>query len=159
MKFLWSWEELSEIRKQQKREGKKVVFTNGCFDLIHAGHIDYLTKARALGDVLIVGLNSDASVKRLKGDKRPLLPEKERALALWSLKPVDFVAIFDEDTPLELISAIVPDVLVKGGDWALENIVGRDIVEANGGVTTNIPFTTGRSTTGIIKLIMQKYCR
>ncbi|GAB1348825.1 D-glycero-beta-D-manno-heptose 1-phosphate adenylyltransferase [Ignavibacteriales bacterium] len=157
MKYLYNWNELTEIRNELRHEKKKVVFTNGCFDLIHAGHIDYLTKAKALGDILVVGLNSDSSMKRIKGEKRPLLPQDERAFAMANLKPVDFVTIFEEDTPFELIKTLVPDVLVKGGDWALDNIVGRDIVEQNGGVTTNIPFVTARSTTSIIELILQKY--
>ncbi|GJQ32765.1 MAG: glycerol-3-phosphate cytidylyltransferase [Ignavibacteriaceae bacterium] len=157
MKYNWNWNELAEIRAGLKKEGKKVVFTNGCFDLLHAGHIDYLTKAKALGDVLIIGLNSDDSIRRLKGDKRPLLPHDERAFAIWNLKAVDYVTIFEQDTPFELIQTIIPDILVKGGDWSLDNIVGRDIVEANGGVTTNIPFVVNRSTSSIIEIILQKY--
>lgn len=157
MKYIWKWNELAEIRAVLKKEGKKVVFTNGCFDLLHAGHIDYLTKAKALGDVLIIGLNSDDSIRRLKGDKRPLLPHDERAFAIWNLKAVDYVTIFEQDTPFELIQTIIPDILVKGGDWSLDNIVGRDIVEANGGVTTNIPFVVNRSTSSIIEIILQKY--
>lgn len=157
MKYIWNWDELAEIRAGLKKEGRKVVFTNGCFDLLHAGHIDYLTKAKALGDVLIIGLNSDDSIRRLKGDKRPLLPHDERAFAIWNLKAVDYVTIFEQDTPFELIQTIIPDILVKGGDWSLDNIVGRDIVEANGGVTTNIPFVVNRSTSSIIEIILQKY--
>lgn len=157
MKYLYDWIGLAETTSRLKSEGKKIVFTNGCFDLIHAGHIDYLTKAKALGDVLIIGINSDDSIRRLKGDKRPLLPHEERAFAISSLKPVDYVTIFTEDTPYELIKMIVPDVLVKGGDWAVENIVGRDIVEQNGGLTTNIPFVVSRSTSSIIELILEKY--
>lgn len=157
MKYIWKWNELAEIRAVLKKEGKKVVFTNGCFDLLHAGHIDYLTKAKALGDVLIIGLNSDDSIRRLKGDKRPLLPHDERAFAIWNLKAVDYVTIFEQDTPFELIQTIIPDILVKGGDWSLDNIVGRDVVESNGGVTTNIPFVVNRSTSSIIELILQKY--
>jgi len=157
MKYLYNWNELTEIRNELRHEKKKVVFTNGCFDLIHAGHIDYLTKAKALGDILVVGLNSDSSMKRIKGEKRPLLPQDERAFAMANLKPVDFVTIFEEDTPFELIKTLVPDVLVKGGDWALDNIVGRDIVEQNGGLTTNIPFVVSRSTSSIIELILEKY--
>lgn len=157
MKYIWNWDELAKIRAGLKKEGKKVVFTNGCFDLLHAGHIDYLTKAKALGDVLIIGLNSDDSIRRLKGDKRPLLPHDERAFAIWNLKAVDYVTIFEQDTPFELIQTIIPDILVKGGDWSLDNIVGRDVVESNGGVTTNIPFVVNRSTSSIIELILQKY--
>ena len=106
--------EIIEIRNKLKRQKRKVVFTNGCFDLIHSGHIDYLTKAKKLGDVLIVGINSDSSVKRIKGEKRPIIPENERCIILYNLKPVDFVTLFDEDTPDELIDELKPDVLVKG---------------------------------------------
>ena len=116
MNELKSLEEIKSIRKKLKSENKKVVFTNGCFDLIHAGHIDYLSKAKAMGDILIVGLNSDASIKRIKGDKRPILNEDERAFIISSLKPVDYVVIFEEDTPHETIKKIIPDVLIKGAD-------------------------------------------
>jgi rfaE bifunctional protein nucleotidyltransferase chain/domain len=154
-----SLSELKAIRSMLKAEGKKVVFTNGVFDLIHSGHVDYLSKAKKLGDVLIVGLNSDNSVKRIKGDKRPILKQKERAFILSNLKPVDFVLLFDEDTPEKLISEIIPDILVKGADWAVEKIVGREVVEKNGGKVMNIEFVNDQSTSKIIDLIVQRYSK
>jgi D-beta-D-heptose 7-phosphate kinase/D-beta-D-heptose 1-phosphate adenosyltransferase len=152
-----SLDELKAIRQNYKKEKKKVVFTNGCFDLIHAGHVDYLSKAKELGDVLIVGLNSDASVKRLKGDKRPILLEAERAFLISNLKPVDYVTIFEEDTPANLIGQLIPDILVKGADWTIDNIVGRDVVEANGGVVKTIKFVNNQSTSKIIDSILIKF--
>lgn len=150
MKTLLSLEEFLEIRKKLKAEGKKLVFTNGCFDIIHRGHIDYLNRAKALGDYLVVALNSDESVRRLKGEGRPINKLEDRAFVIANLKAVDFVVSFDEDTPFEIISAIIPDVLVKGGDWSIENIVGRDIVEANGGKVYSLPYVENYSTTNII---------
>ena len=150
-------DEIMILRKQFKKENKKVVFTNGVFDLIHAGHVDYLIKAKSLGDVLIVGMNSDASVKRIKGNSRPILAEKERAFIISNLKPVDFVTIFEEDTPANLIQNIIPDVLVKGADWSLDKIVGREIVEANGGEVKAIQLVNDQSTSKIIKSILEKY--
>ncbi len=150
-------DEIMILRKQFKDENKKVVFTNGVFDLIHAGHVDYLIKAKSLGDVLIVGMNSDASVKRIKGNSRPILAEKERAFIISNLKPVDFVTIFEEDTPANLIQNIIPDVLVKGADWSLDKIVGREIVEANGGEVKAIQFVNYQSTSKIIQSILDKY--
>lgn len=152
-------EELKIIRQQLKAEGKIVVFTNGVFDLIHAGHIDYLKKAKSLGDVLMLGLNSDESVKLIKGDKRPILKELERAFIVANIKPVDYVVIFDEDTPARVIERLIPDVLVKGADWTLENIVGREIVEEHGGVVKSIEFVNDQSTSKIIELIVTKYCK
>ncbi len=149
--------ELIILRRKFKEENLKVVFTNGVFDLIHGGHVDYLLKAKALGDVLIVGLNSDASVKRIKGDKRPVLLENERAFVISNLKPVDFVTIFGEDTPAQLIENLIPDVLVKGADWSIDKIIGRDIVESNGGVVKPIEFVNDSSTSKIIQKILQKY--
>lgn len=157
MKTIYSWEELKAIREDLKNEGKKVVFTNGCFDILHAGHVDYLAKARAEGDVLILGLNSDSSMKLIKGEKRPIVPQEERAFILANLKAVDYVAVFNEPTPFELIKTIVPDILIKGGDWAIENIVGRDIVEANGGEVKNISFVNNQSTTNIIKTVLERF--
>ena len=157
MNGLKTLEEIKSIRKKLREENKKVVFTNGCFDLIHAGHVDYMTKAKELGDVLIVGLNSDSSVKRIKGDKRPILNEEERAFIISSLKPVDYVVLFDEDTPANLIAEIIPDILVKGADWSIKNIVGRDVVEANGGEVKTIRFVNDQSTSKIIKYILDKY--
>ena len=138
-----------------KRNGRRVVFTNGCFDLLHPGHIGSLEKARALGDVLVVGLNSDASVRQLKGAGRPVLPERERAEILAALECVDGVVIFDALTPREVIARLLPDVLVKGGDWASDQIVGREEVEAAGGRVVSIPVVAGYSTTEILRKIRE----
>lgn len=146
---------LAEIRQQLKKAGKTVVFTNGCFDILHRGHVDYLAKARELGDVLVVGVNTDASVKRLKGPDRPIVQDEDRAAVLAALAVVDYVCLFDEDTPYELIRALVPDILVKGADWSLGDIVGKDIVEAAGGAVHTIQFLPNRSTTNIIQKIVQ----
>jgi rfaE bifunctional protein nucleotidyltransferase chain/domain len=154
-----SLSELKSIRSKLKAAGKKVVFTNGVFDLIHAGHIDYLSKAKSLGNVLIVGLNSDNSVKQIKGNKRPILKQEERAFILSNLKPVDYVVLFNEETPEKLISELIPDVLVKGADWSLDEIVGKDIVEKNGGVVKNIKFVNDQSTSKIIDLIVERYSK
>jgi rfaE bifunctional protein nucleotidyltransferase chain/domain len=135
------------------RPGKRIVFTNGCFDILHPGHVDYLARARDLGDLLVVGLNSDASVRRIKGKTRPVNQERDRALVLGALACVDHVIIFEEDTPYQLIQAVMPDILVKGGDWPVETIVGRDIVEAGGGQVLSIPLLPGYSTTRIIERI------
>jgi D-glycero-beta-D-manno-heptose 1-phosphate adenylyltransferase len=159
MNGIKSLEEIKAIREKLKKENKKVVFTNGCFDLIHAGHVDYLSKARNFGDALIVGLNSDTSIKRIKGDKRPILLEEERAFVISNLKPVDYVTIFEEDTPGRLINELVPDILVKGADWAIENIVGRDVVEANGGEVKTIEFVNYQSTSKIINYILEKFSK
>jgi D-beta-D-heptose 7-phosphate kinase/D-beta-D-heptose 1-phosphate adenosyltransferase len=148
-------DQLVQIRNDLKRQGKKVVFTNGCFDILHRGHVEYLQKAKQLGDVLIVGLNTDASVKRLKGAERPIVQQEDRAIVIAALAAVDYVCLFDEDTPYELIRAIVPDVLVKGADWSVENVVGRDVVEAAGGMVKTIEFVPDRSTTSIITRIIQ----
>lgn len=129
---------------------RTVVFTNGCFDLLHPGHVEYLAQARSMGDLLVVGLNSDASVRRLKGAGRPLMVEADRAAVLAGLRSVDAVTLFEEDTPLELISALLPDVLVKGGDYDLDGIVGRDVVEGAGGDVRVLPFVEGYSTTDIL---------
>ena len=136
-----------------------VVFTNGCFDILHPGHVDYLQRARTMGDCLVVGLNSDASVRRLKGPLRPVTDEESRALVLSGLACVDFVVVFGEDTPYELIGKIVPDVLVKGGDWSVDRIVGRDIVEGAGGRVLSIPLLEGYSTTGIVDRIVAMHRR
>ena len=132
-----------------------VVFTNGCFELLHRGHVEYLAQAKALGDVLVVGLNSDASVQRLRGAGRPLVAEADRAAVLVALRSVDAVTLFDEDTPLELISALLPDVLVKGGDYDLDGIVGRDAVEKAGGDVRVLPFVEGYSTTDILTRVRE----
>jgi rfaE bifunctional protein nucleotidyltransferase chain/domain len=136
-----------------KRNGRRVVFTNGCFDLLHPGHIETLEKARNLGDALIVGVNSDRSVRAMKGVGRPILPELERAEILAALECVDAVVIFDEPTPRETIAALLPDVLVKGGDWASDQIVGREEVEAAGGHVVLVPVVSGYSTTAILEKI------
>jgi D-beta-D-heptose 7-phosphate kinase/D-beta-D-heptose 1-phosphate adenosyltransferase len=137
----------------QKRNGRRVVFTNGCFDLLHPGHIRSLEQARALGDILIVGLNSDASVRQLKGQGRPVIPERERAEILAALESVDAVVIFDDLTPREVIARLLPDVLVKGRDWPGDQIVGREEVEAAGGRVVLAPVVPGYSTTDILKKI------
>lgn len=148
---------LAELLKilPQERQGRKVVFTNGCFDILHVGHIRYLQEAWGLGDMLIVGLNSDASVKRLKGEARPVQNESDRAEILAALDCVDYVVVFDEETPFELISRIQPDILVKGGDWPVEKIVGSDVVLKHGGEVKSLKFHSGRSTTGILERIQR----
>jgi D-beta-D-heptose 7-phosphate kinase/D-beta-D-heptose 1-phosphate adenosyltransferase len=148
---------LAAIIEQERSKGRHVVFTNGCFDLLHAGHVKYLQAARRLGDLLILGLNSDASVRRLKGPKRPLISEEERAHILAALDCIDYVCLFDEDTPLELISTLKPMILVKGGDYTPEGVVGRDVVEANGGRVELMPFVDGKSTTTIIEKVLERY--
>jgi D-glycero-beta-D-manno-heptose 1-phosphate adenylyltransferase len=140
---------------REKRNGRRIVFTNGCFDLLHPGHVGSLEQARALGDALIVGLNSDASVRELKGAGRPVLPERERAEILAALECVDAVVIFDEPTPREVIARLLPDVLVKGGDWPGAQIVGREEVEAAGGRVVSIPVVPGYSTTEILRKIRE----
>ncbi|HEX9252224.1 MAG TPA: D-glycero-beta-D-manno-heptose 1-phosphate adenylyltransferase [Ignavibacteriaceae bacterium] len=157
MSIIKSREEIKRIISQLKKEKKKVVFTNGVFDLIHAGHVDYLVKAKKLGDVLVLALNTDSSVKRIKGDKRPILQQDERAFIVSNLKPVDYVTFFDEDTPAEIISDLIPDVLVKGADWAIDKIVGREVVEANGGEVKAIKFVNEQSTSKVIKIIAERY--
>ncbi len=139
-----------------RREGKRIVFTNGCFDILHAGHAQYLRRAAALGDVLLVGLNSDASVRRLKGEGRPLQKAPDRAYLLASLSSVSYVTVFSEDTPARLIAEVVPQVLVKGGDWKGKEIVGSDVVLAHGGTVRTIRFLPGRSTTSILARISRR---
>lgn len=146
-------DELVRIRGRLRDQHRRVVFTNGCFDIIHRGHVEYLTKAKAKGDVLVVGLNTDASVRRLKGPSRPVVSQEDRAVVMAALGVVDFVCLFDEDTPLELIMAVVPDVLVKGADWPIDKVVGRDVVESAGGSVQTIEFVPDRSTTSIIERI------
>lgn len=141
-------EELARLRPLSK-----IVFTNGCFDLLHVGHVRYLNQARALGDLLVVGLNSDASVKRLKGDERPLQNEEDRLEILAGLECVDFVTLFTEDTPIKLIEIVKPNILVKGGDWPVDKIVGHDFVASYGGRTQTLPFVPGRSTTNLFEKI------
>jgi rfaE bifunctional protein nucleotidyltransferase chain/domain len=140
------------------RKSKKIVFTNGCFDILHIGHIKYLEQAKKLGDILVVGVNSDESVKRLKGEKRPINRLSERMLMLDALKSVDFVTYFEEDTPYNLINDIKPHFLVKGGDWNTDQIVGSDIVIENGGQVLSLNFEEGFATTNIIEEIKKRYC-
>ena len=149
--------ELLRIIKNLKTRRKRIVFTNGCFDLLHIGHIRYLEKARTLGDILVVGVNSDSSVRILKGPKRPILPAKERAEILSGLGCVDYITIFNEQDPLKLITSLHPHVLVKGGDWTKEQIVGGDVVERSGGKVVIIPFVKGTSTSNLIGTILKKY--
>jgi D-beta-D-heptose 7-phosphate kinase/D-beta-D-heptose 1-phosphate adenosyltransferase len=148
---------LIEERERLRAAGKRVVFTNGCFDLLHPGHVRYLAAARALGDVLIVALNSDRSVRELKGPTRPILTEAERVEVISALASVDYVTIFDEPTPRSLIAAMLPDVLVKGGDWGVGEIVGREEVEAAGGITQSLAFVEGCSTTEVISRILERF--
>ncbi|HWX41279.1 MAG TPA: D-glycero-beta-D-manno-heptose 1-phosphate adenylyltransferase [Blastocatellia bacterium] len=148
---------IAEERERMRREGKLVVFTNGCFDLLHPGHINYLAAARALGDALIVGINSDRSVREIKGRGRPILDERERAEVLSGLESVDYVTVFDEDNPRELIRLLQPDVLVKGGDWPISEIIGREEVEAAGGRVFSLPYVEGSSTTEIIQRIVSSF--
>ena len=148
---------LKTVLKDLRQRGKKIVFTNGCFDIIHAGHVRYLKKAKELGDVLVVGLNSDSSVKKIKDDGRPIVPQNERAEVLSALESVDYVSIFSESTPYNLIKSVQPDILVKGADWAGHEIVGTDVVKAKGGRVARIKLVKERSTTNIIKKILDTY--
>lgn len=153
-KVVTSWKELSQ-ELAARRSGRKVVFTNGCFDLLHVGHVRYLKEARAQGDMLVLGLNTDASVRRLKGPERPLQNEQARAEILAALEAVDFVTLFDEETPENLIHEVRPDVLVKGGDYTIDKIVGAPFVQSYGGEVKSLTFVDGFSTTSLIKK-MQK---
>jgi rfaE bifunctional protein nucleotidyltransferase chain/domain len=150
-------QELRPLLDILRASGKKIVFTSGCFDLIHTGHTRYLAKAKSLGDILIVAVNSDASVRALKGDKRPITVEADRMETLAALASVDFVILFHEPDPHVIISSLQPDVLVKGGDWPIEKIIGRDVVEARGGKVVSVGYIEGASTTGIIEKIVAKY--
>lgn len=152
-----SADEFQSIRKKLKDEGKKLVFTNGCFDILHKGHADYLFKARLLGDAMIVAVNTDESVRRIKGEKRPINNQDDRAFLLANLKSVDYVTFFGEDTPYEVIKKIVPDFLVKGSDWDVSKVVGKDVVEANGGKVLTIELTPDRSTTNVIEKVLDAY--
>src|SRR6202521_3932304 len=148
-----SQDELIQVTAREKRAGRRVVFTNGCFDLLHPGHVRCLAEARALGDVLVVAINSDRSVRGNKGPERPLVPEQDRAEVLAALTSVDYVTIFDEPTPRELIARVLPSVLVKGADWALDQVAGREEVEAAGGRVVSIPLAPGYSTTSLVQRI------
>jgi rfaE bifunctional protein nucleotidyltransferase chain/domain len=151
--------QIALLRKRWRRQNKKVVFTNGCFDLVHAGHIRYLEAARKKGDLLIVGLNSDASVRRIRGRGRPLVPEQDRAEVLAGLWAVDYVVIFGEDDPGSLIAELLPDVLVKGSDWKTGQIIGADVVKAHGGKVARVPLYKGRSTSALIRRILKNTAR
>ncbi len=147
--------EMDAIARNLRGKGVRIVFTNGCFDILHAGHVQYLEQARELGDVLIVGLNSDSSIRRLKGLGRPIVAQQDRASVLAALGCVDYVVVFDTDTPLELITLLRPNVLVKGGDWQVKDIVGSDAVLSEGGKVLSLPFREGLSTTSLIRRIMR----
>ena len=150
-------EELRGDLEKLEGEGRRVVFTNGCFDLLHVGHRRYLEEARSLGDILVVGVNSDRSVQELKGPRRPILPLAERMEILSGLECVDYVTSFEEPTPLELITLLKPRILVKGGDWSKETIVGREVVEGLGGEVVVLPFFEGNSTSNLIEAILKRY--
>lgn len=149
---------LKERLRKMQQAGKKVVFTNGCFDLLHPGHLTYLEQARALGDVLVVAINSDQSVRRLKGDNRPILDQNIRSMMLAALRWVDYVTIFNDPEPLQIIGLLEPDILVKGGDWRLQDIVGRELVEGRGGRVFSLPFVGTYSTSNIIAEIVSRFC-
>ncbi|HXZ37263.1 MAG TPA: D-glycero-beta-D-manno-heptose 1-phosphate adenylyltransferase [Thermodesulfobacteriota bacterium] len=150
---------IKSIVARLKIRRKKVVFTNGCFDILHVGHIRYLRKARSLGDILVVGLNTDRSVRQIKGEKRPIVPQGERAEVLAALEFVDYVVLFDEPDPFVLIEKVKPTILVKGADWPKDKIIGRNVVEKAGGRVVRIPLVRGASSTGVIKKILQVYGR
>lgn len=149
---------LSRLRGKLRRQRKRVVFTNGTFDIIHRGHVEYLQAAKKLGDILIVGLNTDASIRRIKGTGRPVNTNTDRATVLAALGCVDYVCFFGDDTPDKLIRALIPDVLVKGADWNIRDIVGREIVKDHGGVVKKIRLTRGKSTTNTIERVLKAYC-
>ena len=157
MKKILSWEALKIEVERRRRQGEKIAFTNGCFDILHVGHVRYLREARKKGDLLILAINSDVSVRTIKGERRPLLPEDERAEVVASLEVVDYVTLFDETTPLRLIEYLRPDVLVKGGDWKEETVVGRDAVRSWGGEVVLVPVVEGASTTNIIEKVLRVY--
>lgn len=157
MAMILSLDDLRIERENLRRQKKRVVFTNGCFDLLHPGHVHYLKQARGLGDALIVALNSDRSVRELKGPLRPILNENERAQVMAALGCVDYVTIFDEPTPREIIETLLPDILVKGGDWGVDRIIGRNEVEASGGLVISLPFLEGYSSSDVIERILQRY--
>jgi D-beta-D-heptose 7-phosphate kinase/D-beta-D-heptose 1-phosphate adenosyltransferase len=152
-------DKLIEIRRRAKLQHQKVVFTNGCFDILHRGHVEYLKKAKSFGDLLIVGLNSDSSVEKLKGKGRPIVPQEDRAEILISLCMVDYVCIFEEETPQKLIGALIPDVLVKGGDYKKEQIVGKEVVESHGGKVLTVKEIKGKSTKSMIAGIITLHKR
>ncbi len=152
-------QELRPLLDILRATGSKIVFTNGCFDLIHTGHTRYLAKAKSFGDLLVVAVNSDASVRGLKGEKRPINAQSERMETLAALESVDYVVLFNEPDPHRIISELQPDVLVKGGDWPIEKIIGRDVVEAGGGKVVSVGYLEGASTSGIIEKILKTYSK
>jgi rfaE bifunctional protein nucleotidyltransferase chain/domain len=152
-----SLDEIIKERIRFRELKKRLVFTNGCFDILHIGHVRYLNHARTLGDALVVAVNSDRSVRLIKGEPRPVIPEMERAEVLAALASVDFVFIFDDVTPQKVIDALVPDVLVKGSDWELSDVVGRDTVENAGGSVLTVPLVEGSSTSGIIRKVLDRF--
>jgi rfaE bifunctional protein nucleotidyltransferase chain/domain len=154
---VFSLSELIEVRLRWKSSRKKVVFTNGVFDILHRGHVEYLAAAKSLGDELIVGINSDASVRKIKGPRRPVVVESDRAFLVSQLVPVDAVCIFEQETPYDLISALIPDILVKGADWKVDDVVGKDVVERSGGKVLTLPFVPRHSTTLVIERIKELY--
>ena len=158
MGTLCGFDAILALRQEWRTSGRTVVFTNGVFDILHRGHCEYLAAARTLGDILVVGINTDASVRRLKGDRKPIVPEEDRAFILSQVRSVDAVTLFDEDTPRRLIALLLPDVLVKGSDYTLDSIVGREEVEAGGGRVLTIPLTPDRSSTNIIQTIVDRFC-
>ena len=149
--------EILIVRKELRDEGRKLVFTNGCFDILHVGHVRFLNQARRLGDALVVAVNSDHSVKAIKGDSRPVVTAVERAEVLAALESVDYVVLFEDPTPQKIIEAIVPDVLVKGADWGISEIVGGSTVEMAGGIVANVPLVEGVSTSGIIEKVRERF--
>jgi D-beta-D-heptose 7-phosphate kinase/D-beta-D-heptose 1-phosphate adenosyltransferase len=157
MEKILEWTALKQEVERQRRDGRTIAFTNGCFDILHVGHVRYLREARRTADLLILGLNSDASVRRIKGEKRPLVPQQERAEVVAALACVDYVTLFAEETPLKLIEYLEPDILVKGGDWSEETVVGRDAVRSRGGRVVIVPLTEGASTTNIVDKIRRVY--
>jgi rfaE bifunctional protein nucleotidyltransferase chain/domain len=157
-KKIKSPDQMKRILRMLKRDGKKIVFTNGCFDILHVGHIRYLAQARKLGDILVVGLNTDRSVRAIKGEKRPIVSENERAEVLSALKVVDYVVLFDEPAPLALIKALKPTILAKGADWEEDKIIGGDVVKQSGGKVVRIPLVPGSSSTHLIEKIIKAYC-
>ncbi len=148
---------LKKIVKRLRSKGRKIIFTNGCFDLLHAGHIKYLSAAKKMGDVLILGLNSDSSVRKIKGPKRPLVCQKDRLTVMAGIESIDYVILFNQSTPLELIKALKPDILVKGSDWKTGSIVGADFVKKHGGRVATVTLAKGRSTTNLINKIVKTY--
>ena len=156
---LFSLHRMSSLLSTRRRRGIRIVFTNGVFDVLHAGHVRYLTAARRLGDLLVIGLNTDSSVRRIKGPRRPLVRQSDRAELLSALDCVDYIVLFSDPTPYRLIKALGPDILVKGADWAEKDIVGADIMKATGGTVKRIRLAQGKSTSGLVDLILRRYSK